>query len=137
MSDEVDWPAFEKWLETRPQEIKDMARRVPPASWWRLPSDGDPEASVYQLYSWSEGGTVTLTRYNVASKEPMWNVFGIEPDKLVPADSLDVLHARLNLTPQAVDVARELARGHREYLESIAALRNLLEIDDDQEEEDA
>ena len=77
---------LEEWLATRPQVIKDLARSHPPDAQYRLASDVDGD--VYQIYSYSEDGTMSVIRYtqltsDPSSMMPLWRVFGMKPEDLV------------------------------------------------------
>lgn len=73
---------WDKWLETRPKIIKDMAEKLPPNRLYKLKHD-----VRVTLYSYSEDGTVTVNvtgEYN----RVFFNrrVFGIKPDDLEECD---------------------------------------------------
>lgn len=70
---------FETWVASRPPKIQEMIRKYPPRTPYRLNDDDDE----YYIYSYSEDGTVTLTR--VCDGVPLWNVFGVDPAGLTPA----------------------------------------------------
>lgn len=60
----------------RPPVIQDLGRRFPPDVDYGMNQDGD----VYRIYSYSENGTVTVTRFMRGC--PIWNVFGVDPANL-------------------------------------------------------
>ena len=66
------------WLVDRPQVIKDLAHKVPPAC-YTLNDTGQHA----WLYSYSEDGTVTVDTTTLAGLLPV-RVFGVNPDVLVP-----------------------------------------------------
>jgi hypothetical protein len=76
--------ALELWLADRPQIIKDLARSHPPDGQYRLASGTDDD--VYQIYSYSEDGTMSVIRYTRLTPDsmmPLWRVFGMRPEDLV------------------------------------------------------
>lgn len=78
---------LEEWLADRPQIIKDLARSHPPDGEYRLADSTDEDR--YAIYSYSEDGTMTVTRYTKLGPDwvvPMWNVFGMRPEDLVRVD---------------------------------------------------
>ena len=81
--------SLEEWLTDRPQIIKDLARSHPPDGEYRLASGADDD--LYLIYSYSEAGTMKVTRYaRLAgapdSVLPLWNVVGMKPEELVRVD---------------------------------------------------
>lgn len=83
-------PTLEEWLADRPQIIKDLARSHPPDGKYRLANSTDDD--FYCVYSYSENGTMTMSRYTrlgPGSVMPMWNVFGMKPEDLVRIDEPD------------------------------------------------
>lgn len=69
---------YEEWLASRPQIIKNMVARWPHDVDYVMNGDGD----IYRIYSYSENGTVTVTRFTCGL--PVWNVFGVDPANLSP-----------------------------------------------------
>ena len=77
--------ALKQWLADRPQIIKDLAASHPPDGEYRLANGADDD--LYTIYSYSEDGTITVTRHNrLFGGMPMWNVFGMKPEDLVRTD---------------------------------------------------
>jgi hypothetical protein len=75
MNPEVE---LEKWLEGRPQVIKDIARKYPP--WKTYVHKEHPETATYQIYSINEDGTVTCNKVDFMGI-PI-QVFGMNPNDL-------------------------------------------------------
>jgi hypothetical protein len=65
------------WVESRPEQIRAMVKRVPPGTWWRM-SRG---VGIYTPVSYAEDGTLTVHKH-----DPMlgmnYQVFGVNPDSL-------------------------------------------------------
>lgn len=77
--------AVEEWLAGRPQVIQDLARSHPPDDIYRLSSSTDDD--VYMVHSYFEDGTIKAIRYTQSPDGqliPMWAVFGMRPEDLVP-----------------------------------------------------
>lgn len=77
---------WEQWLESRPPQIVEVARRYPPWELFRM--DSGHRCTVYS-YGEEEGGGVSLTvsvtgEYNLVVFNR--NVFGVSPDELTPCD---------------------------------------------------
>jgi len=88
-----------------------MGRKWPPWKWWELSTDSLPHVAVYHVYLYAENGTVTLARYGIASGKVMWKVFGIDPARLVLADSPEVMRSRLTAEElRHYTLAEEFAR---------------------------
>ena len=75
--------AWEDWVSTRPQIIKDLCKRFPPYNLYRLKNSGHRVT----LYSYSENGTITVNvtdEYNAVMFDRQ--VFGIKPEDLKECD---------------------------------------------------
>lgn len=75
-------PVFQEWFRSRPQRIQNMVLENPPWDFYTMNNDGD----LYQVYSYWEDGTVTVTRYTqglTGTWCPLWRVFGVDPASLV------------------------------------------------------
>lgn len=78
--------ALEEWLAGRPQVIQDLARSHPPDGSYQLSSGTDDD--VYMVHSYAEDGTIKAIRHTQLPDGqliPMWAVFGMRPEDLVPA----------------------------------------------------
>jgi len=77
-------PEFQAWFRERPMVIQDMVLTTPPWETYAMNGDGDR----YQVYSYNENGTVTVTRFHPGPLVllPMWNVFGVDPANLTPVE---------------------------------------------------
>lgn len=76
--------AFEEWLATRPDSVKELAAKLPPNRLYRFKSGSKSRVT---MYSYCEDGTVTVTvsgDFNLVSFER--NVFGVKPDELEECD---------------------------------------------------
>ena len=88
MAKVIEWSkeqkkAWEEWVASRPQIIKDLCDLYPPYNLYRLKSSGHRVT----LYSYSEDGTVTVNvsgEYNAVMFD--WQVFGIKPEDLEECD---------------------------------------------------
>jgi hypothetical protein len=76
---------LEKWLEGRPQIVKDIARKYPP--WYEYVHKEHPEAGTYTLHSINEDGTVTCNKVDWLGI-PM-QVFGMNPEDLIKKEDSD------------------------------------------------
>lgn len=79
----IDQSAFDQWLETRPECIQKLARRLPPDRLYRMKSSGHR----CTLHSYSENDTVTVNvtgQYNRVLFGRQ--VFGIAADDLEECD---------------------------------------------------
>uniref|UniRef100_A0A6M3JIW3 Uncharacterized protein n=1 Tax=viral metagenome TaxID=1070528 RepID=A0A6M3JIW3_9ZZZZ len=75
--------AWEDWVSTRPQIIKDLCKRFPPYNIYRLNNSGHKVT----IYSYSEDGTITVNvsgEYNAVMFDRQ--VFGIRPENLEECD---------------------------------------------------
>ncbi len=68
------------WFKTRPENIKEMIRNKPLGKYLMLSTGLD----YYVPYSYCEDGTMTVIRFSHISESPMFKVFGIKPDALLP-----------------------------------------------------
>ncbi len=88
---------WEEWVASRPPTVREMCRRWPPDTLYRLA----PTGQLVTIYSYSENGTVTVyidPEFNprrLATRG--FNVFGIDPEQLIPATNEDVERARRTL----------------------------------------
>ena len=94
-------PEEQAWYNSRPPVIQRLIEQVPPhLTYWLR---GDDTGDYYEVYSYSEGGTVTAVRYAGTTRErevpdesgkwisrlvtagtPLWKVFGIAQADLTP-----------------------------------------------------
>lgn len=103
---------FYKWLESRPQAVREVARRFPPWELFRMQSTGH-RVTVHGFSQHVDDGRITLMvdvtgRFNLVVMER--RVFGVDPEDLEPCElpakdeklgSLDVpieeLRKRMNI----------------------------------------
>lgn len=72
------------WIESRPKSVRDIIERMPPGTWW-VYKDG--ALGLYTPYSYSEDGTVTLTKFDpMFAAMPELRVFGCNPCDFEPTD---------------------------------------------------
>lgn len=69
-----------EWYKTRPKMIQEMVDKWPPGKYVMLSTGAD----YYVPYSYSESGTMTVTRFDAVTNKPMFHVFGIKPEELLP-----------------------------------------------------
>lgn len=82
---EIDEEQME-WMESRPEEIKQMIEKIPPNLLYMMKSSGHRVT----IYSYGEDGTVTVFvsgQYNQVTFER--RVFGIKPEDLEECDLPD------------------------------------------------
>lgn len=80
---EMDEPAWQAWLETRPVIVREMATRIRPDRLYRMTSTGQ---RCY-VYSYSEDGTVTVIVDGQFNRVLFGRqVFGISPNDLVECE---------------------------------------------------
>lgn len=80
---EMDVPAWNEWVSTRPHVVQDLCRRFPPDRLYLLKSSGHRVT----IYSYSEHGTLTVVvsgQYNLLTFNRQ--VFGIDPVDLSECD---------------------------------------------------
>lgn len=85
--------AWNAWVESRPDSIRTIARRLSPRTDYRIQALGD---DYYRVMSIDEDGTVTAIRFDSTTGSAMWIVFGLDPNKLVPWHD----HPWPEITPQ-------------------------------------
>jgi hypothetical protein len=97
-------PTTQAWYDSRPPAIQALIRQVPPMGRYHLV--GDDTGDWYEVYSYSEGGTISAVRYcgredlrsvpTGASTDqwiykkrgqPLWRVFGLSPAELIPIEA--------------------------------------------------
>jgi hypothetical protein len=81
--DEIDEEAFNEWLESRPEVIKELAKLLPPGRLYRLKTSNHR----CTLHSYNEDRTVTVNvtgEYNRVLFSR--SVFGIKPEDLEECD---------------------------------------------------
>ena len=74
---------WDKWVESRPKVVRDVARRFKPWELYRM----KPSGKRVTLCSFAEDGTVTVcinSEFNLIVFERQ--VFGVNPDDLEPCD---------------------------------------------------
>ncbi len=70
-----------KWFKTRPKVIQEMVKLRPPTKKYYLKTTGK---DYYYPYSYNENGTMRVTRFDHSTNKPLWQVFGIKPEELLP-----------------------------------------------------
>ena len=70
---------LEKWLDGRPEVVKQIARKRPP--WKEYVHKGHPETATYSIHSISEDGTITCNKLDFMGIPVQ--VFGMSPEDLV------------------------------------------------------
>jgi hypothetical protein len=78
---------WQEWLASRPANVREVARRFPPSSLYRVKSTG--RRVVVQSFQEADDGAVTMTvwvggDYNLVLMER--SVFGVEADDLEPCE---------------------------------------------------
>lgn len=72
-----------KWLEEKPQAIRDMVAKIPPDRLYRIKPDGKRVC----IYAYAENGTVSVIvsgKYNLVAMDRL--VFGVKPEDLEECD---------------------------------------------------
>ncbi len=95
-------PEQQAWYNSRPPLIQRLIEQVPPHLTYHL--SGDDTGDYYEVFSYSENGTLTVVRYAGTTRDcevserasgrwisqrvtpgtPLWKVFGIAPSELIP-----------------------------------------------------
>jgi hypothetical protein len=92
--------AWDAWLADRPEHVRAIAERFNPWTLYRLTTTGQ-RCSVIGFHETS--GPIAVTAY-IRAENPVLgelsarNVFGIDPDTLVPWTDADEVHAPLPST---------------------------------------
>jgi hypothetical protein len=81
--------AYAEWLSSRPESVRVVGMAVRPWRWYVMHHDNLTDAAdsydfaVYRLYSISENGTVTVTKFErMLAGASMHDVFGVNPADL-------------------------------------------------------
>jgi len=80
---EIDPAAWKDWVESRPVEVQELCKKLPPDRLYRMKDSGHRVT----IYSYSEDGTVTVNvtgEYNTLTFDRQ--VFGVSPDDLQECD---------------------------------------------------
>ena len=113
---DLNEPAFEEWLATRPREIQDLAHRFPPDRLYSLA----PNGTRVIIYAYSEDETLivdVLASFNALTFER--RVFGIKPTDLTecdlpdPDETLGALLTDRGEIEAAIDMMREATQQER------------------------
>ncbi len=81
---DIDQSSWDEWVAGRPASVAALCRKLPPDRLYKMRSTGHRVT----LYSYSEGGTVSVIVANKYNKRVQMdrNVFGINPDDLEECD---------------------------------------------------
>jgi hypothetical protein len=81
--------AYDQWVASRPERVRRVLARLDGWTAYRMRhDDGTYSGALYTLASVDEPldpdapCTVKVQRFDASSGEPMWTVFGIDPDTL-------------------------------------------------------
>jgi hypothetical protein len=111
---DLDEEAYQAWVESRPEVVKEIAKRLPPNKLYRLKTTWQRVT----MYSINEDGTVTVDitgDYNLIDFSR--RVFGINPDDLEECDlplSNEVLGELCNDEERDALIAVRVAQLHQE-----------------------